>query len=193
MDKPLCVKIVLVGPPGIGKTCLALKFQHPEEEPIGVIGTIGIDCYQKVLTIDDKKVSVNIWDTAGQERYRSLTRSFYKNADCAFICFSLSDISSMRQISSWKKELNDNHVYDIYLVGTQNDSSYRLPETIIKPIIDSFNLPTYYTSSFTGENVNDVFMDIIKPCIQRVEKQNKIDIVNIENPVKDSGCLCLLS
>ena len=39
-------------------------------------------------------ISAKIWDTAGQERFRTITKSFYKNANGVILVFDLSDYKS---------------------------------------------------------------------------------------------------
>jgi len=34
----------------------------------------------KVVTVDQSKVKLQIWDTAGQERFRSVTHAYYRDA-----------------------------------------------------------------------------------------------------------------
>lgn len=34
----------------------------------------------KMVTVDDAKVKLQIWDTAGQERFRSVTHAYYRDA-----------------------------------------------------------------------------------------------------------------
>lgn len=34
----------------------------------------------KVVSVDDSKVKLQIWDTAGQERFRSVTHAYYRDA-----------------------------------------------------------------------------------------------------------------
>jgi len=37
------------------------------------ISTIGVDFKVRNITIDGKKIRLQIWDTAGQERFRTIT------------------------------------------------------------------------------------------------------------------------
>lgn len=34
----------------------------------------------KIISVDDSKVKLQIWDTAGQERFRSVTHAYYRDA-----------------------------------------------------------------------------------------------------------------
>jgi GTPase SAR1 family protein len=42
----------------------------------------------KVVTVDQSKVKLQIWDTAGQERFRSVTHAYYRDAHGKTLKFS---------------------------------------------------------------------------------------------------------
>ena len=44
------------------------------------MATIGVDFKIKTISIEGKKIKLQIWDTAGQERFRNITKSYYKGA-----------------------------------------------------------------------------------------------------------------
>ena len=53
--------------------------------------TVGVDFKIKTLKVDNKIIKVQIWDTAGQERFRSITNSYYRNAN---FCLAVYDITN---------------------------------------------------------------------------------------------------
>lgn len=55
-------KVVLIGDCGTGKTCVVQRFKTGNyEERHG--NTIGVDFSMKTISIDNKKVKIQIWDT----------------------------------------------------------------------------------------------------------------------------------
>lgn len=68
----------------------------------------------KVVTVDQSKVKLQIWDTAGQERFRSVTHAYYRDAHgktCAFSATGLPNqvswnyiqtLGKVRVLSMWK-------------------------------------------------------------------------------------------
>jgi len=40
------------------------------------ISTIGVDFKVRTVTIDGKRIRLQIWDTAGQERFRTITSTY---------------------------------------------------------------------------------------------------------------------
>jgi len=47
---------------------------------------------------------MNVWDTAGQECFKSIVRSFYRNADTIIIVFSIASKESFKECDSWLLE-----------------------------------------------------------------------------------------
>ena len=63
---------------------------------------MGLDFATKKYTAKDgKEISAKIWDTAGQERFRTLTHSFYKNADGIIISYDVTDRKTFENIKTW--------------------------------------------------------------------------------------------
>lgn len=51
---------------------------------------------------------VMLYDTAGQETYDQLRQTFYKDADCFLVCFSVDNRTSYNNIIPfWMKELSE--------------------------------------------------------------------------------------
>eukprot|EP00842_Homolaphlyctis_polyrhiza_P003133 jgi/Hompol1/3820/HPOL_006760-RA len=42
--------------------------------------TIGIEFGSQLVTVQGKKLKLQIWDTAGQESFRSISRAYYRGA-----------------------------------------------------------------------------------------------------------------
>ena len=47
-----------------------------------------------------------IWDSAGQERFKSITTSYYRNADAAIVVYSVDNEESFNSSYRWTKELD---------------------------------------------------------------------------------------
>jgi len=83
-DEQEGIKIILLGNPGVGKTCIISKYIDETFEE-GSESTIGANFMEKVIKGGDKEVLLNIWDTAGQEKFHSMEKHFYK--DSYVVCF----------------------------------------------------------------------------------------------------------
>ncbi|KAJ1498780.1 Ras- protein Rab-4B [Coelomomyces lativittatus] len=72
-------KFLIVGSAGTGKSCLLYRFLEDKFRP-NTSHTIGVEFGSKVIQIGKYRIKLQIWDTAGQERFKSVTRSYYRDA-----------------------------------------------------------------------------------------------------------------
>uniref|UniRef100_A0A0K0D3Y4 Ras-related protein Rab-30 n=1 Tax=Angiostrongylus cantonensis TaxID=6313 RepID=A0A0K0D3Y4_ANGCA len=93
-------KVVLVGNTTVGKTSLVQKFTQ-NIFSIDQQATIGVDFWLKTLKVDNDLIKLHIWDTAGQERFRSITRSYYRNAHAIVFVYDLTSPRSFQCIPEW--------------------------------------------------------------------------------------------
>lgn len=65
---------------------------------------------------------LKIWDSAGSERFRSLTTSYYRNADAAVLVYGINDIESFYELENWYQEVSnvEEGILKV-LVGNKND------------------------------------------------------------------------
>ena len=89
MDDGVCLKIMILGDSGVGKTNLLLKYMD-EFINENYIATLGIDYKTKNVVYNDTNVSLQIWDTAGQERFKSVTKSFLKGTDGIIFMYDIT-------------------------------------------------------------------------------------------------------
>lgn len=98
------LKILIIGESGVGKSSLLLRFTEDNFDPEQTL-TIGVDFKTKRLTVDGNTVKLAIWDTAGQERFRTLTPSYYRDAQGAILVFDVSNYASFAKLETWINEL----------------------------------------------------------------------------------------
>ncbi|UYV78886.1 RAB43 [Cordylochernes scorpioides] len=97
-------KIVLIGDCSVGKTCVVQRFKSGMySERHG--NTIGVDFTMKTLTIEGKRVKLQIWDTAGQERFRTITQSYYRSANGVIIVFDITKKATFLNVQQWIEEV----------------------------------------------------------------------------------------
>jgi small GTP-binding protein len=87
------------------------------------VATIGVDFKIKMLTVDDKRIKLQIWDTAGQERFRNITQTYYKGAAGIILAYSIVDNKSYNNVVAWIKQIEANSSEDVckILVATKTD------------------------------------------------------------------------
>ncbi|KJA18034.1 hypothetical protein HYPSUDRAFT_70184 [Hypholoma sublateritium FD-334 SS-4] len=97
------VKLVVIGPSGVGKTSLRGKYIEGHFST-GYRATIGADFITKTLphpTNAAEAVTLQIWDTAGQERFSSLSTAFFRGADAALLMFDVNAPETMHALTKW--------------------------------------------------------------------------------------------
>lgn len=83
---------------------LLLRFTEDNFDPEQTL-TIGVDFKTKKLTVDSNTVKLAIWDTAGQERFRTLTPSYYRDAQGAILVYDVSNYNTFARLETWLNEL----------------------------------------------------------------------------------------
>lgn len=51
---------------------------------------LGVDFGSRMIDLGGEKVKLQIWDTAGQESFRSIARSYYRDAAGALLVFDVT-------------------------------------------------------------------------------------------------------
>ena len=105
-DTPVMYKIVLIGDSGVGKSNILWRFTD-HKFSVDSKATLGVEFASKALKIGERSIIAQIWDTAGQERYRSITKTYYKEAVGALIVYDITKRSSFKNVEKWLKELQD--------------------------------------------------------------------------------------
>ena len=86
----MTVKVLLVGAQGVGKTQLMCVSTMNSQFNAQSKATIGVSFASTLVAHPNgkgSKVKLELWDTAGQERYSAITKSYYRGAAAAYICF----------------------------------------------------------------------------------------------------------
>lgn len=115
-------KIVMIGDCGVGKTCVVQRFKSGTYvERHG--NTIGVDFAMRTLTINKKRVKLQIWDTAGQERFRTITQSYYRSAHGVIMAYDITKRASFLHLPQWVEELRNYTTSDVplLLIGNKCD------------------------------------------------------------------------
>ena len=172
----LC-KLVLIGDSGVGKSCILLRFAD-DSFTDSYITTIGVDFRFRTITVDGKRVKLQIWDTAGQERFRTITSAYYRGADGIIIVYDTTNRESFEHLDSWIAEVNkyasDKMVKVI--VGNKSDkASDRLVTTEegMKKA-ESLGLSFIETSAKDATHIEDAFVLISRQLV-RIREQAALE------------------
>src|SRR5687767_1706135 len=98
------VKLIIIGDSGVGKSTI-MSMYCDDTFMENYVSTIGVDFKVKIIDVNDKIAKVQIWDTAGQERFKSITRSYYKDANGVLLVFDLTNRQSFIKLEQWINEI----------------------------------------------------------------------------------------
>lgn len=119
-------KYIIIGDTGVGKSCLLLQFTDKRFQPVHDL-TIGVEFGARLINIEQHQIKLQIWDTAGQESFRSITRSYYRDAAGALLVYDITRRESFNHLSRWLEEArqNGNPNMTIMLIGNKSDLEHR--------------------------------------------------------------------
>ena len=134
MSESIDYNIILIGNSAVGKTSLFKKIMTGSFSEKN-ISTIGMD--KRTFTIDaevddkgqkvTKNFNISLIDTAGEERFKSITKTYFKGADCVLLIYDVTNRESYDNVSMWIDSIHDsigNHEtskYIIVLMGNKID------------------------------------------------------------------------
>jgi len=156
-------KVIVLGNPNVGKTSLIIRWT---EDTFDESGSAQVDTKSKKIKLGNREVSLSITDTAGQERFRTLTSSYYRNADAIVIVFDITDEDSFTDVEAWLEE-GQKYANDakMFLVGQKVDLDDDRKTTTkeASAYSEREELGFYMeTSAKTGANVDELFLALAK-------------------------------
>ena len=179
MSDVLSFKIITIGDSGVGKTSIIRRFVFNTFEQDN-LSTIGVNFSFKDCTLKNgNKVKIKVIDTAGQEKYKSLSKSYFKNADGVLFVFAIDDLQSFQNIREWITLFNENNSgkegIPKYLIANKDDLENE--SKVNKELIDQF----------LKENNNQYKFKSVSAlkCDKRIEELFQEIAENLYNNYKD--------
>ncbi len=188
----LVFKVLLLGDSTVGKTCLLLKYTDKifKEEHMM---TIGLDYRLKRMKLKNgKEVKLQIWDTAGQDRFRSITKNFYKGTHGIILIYDVTNEKTFENAKSWVEQIHE-EISDkvvIYLVGNKIDmeEERKVSTEEGKKLAEELGIPFFETSAKTGENIDNIFDNIVEDLDKEFGNRQKIERNLSYQPKKEKKC-----
>lgn len=196
----IVIKAITLGESGVGKTAL-LRALVGDEWDGHLTTTVGVDfvllCYhcmeQSLQTgncdrckaktmgtsVEPKKgptVTIRVSDTAGQERFRTIARSYYRDADLILLCFKLGDAESLKKLEDWYKEASEtclNSAVKYLVIGLQEDRLQDLLTEYKGPFNEGplAHLPYYHLSSRRRNRLEGLVNYLCQYCRSEMTRQ----------------------
>jgi len=169
-DSELSVKIAIVGPSNVGKTCCMTRYLDNQFGVIEDKTTPPVDFKQKAVKVKERDIKLTVMDTAGQERFRSITQSFYRGVSGCVLVFDVTDQSSFEGIEQWLNEVREYTTKNttIILVGNKIDLKNRKVESkqgedlAIKEGLFGY----FEVSAKDSTNVNETFAKLLEKIVE---------------------------
>jgi small GTP-binding protein len=200
-ETEIMYKIITIGDTEVGKSAIIRRVvRNTFEEK--TMSTIGMNLFEKKITLkNNKEITLQLVDTAGQERYKSIGKSYFKNADGVLFVFALNNLQSFENIPNWMKIFDEssNETLKIpkNLVGNKKDlgSEIEVNEDIINDFLKKNNNFIYKAVSAKEDNneIHDLFQEMAERLyeedIKNGHSKNKTTVkLTNEKQVDRRGC-----
>ncbi len=174
-------KLVALGDGAVGKTSCIKRYTEGSfsERYIMTIGTTFALKTIKVSMADSEPVTARIvlWDLAGQPTYNELRRRYMAGASMAIIVYDVTRPQTFLDIGEWYTKfvtVCPNAV--VAVVANKIDRTDRLvPREAGEMIRNWLTVDHYEASAKTGENVDDLFSNLVKRAIEKQKEIGPID------------------
>jgi small GTP-binding protein len=187
------IKIILIGEPGTGKTCLinvSTGNQFNENSESTLLSTY----VTKKMVINDKEYALNLWDTAGQEKYRAMTKIFTKNSKIVIFVYAINNKNTFEEMKSYwiktiKETLGDEPILGI--AGNKSDLYLEeaVPEEEAREFANKLGIKFKLVSA---KNDPNSFVNFLQELVEEFLKTKGISAKNGINlnkqKKKKSGC-----
>jgi small GTP-binding protein len=152
------IKCIFIGNLGVGKSSIITRYTNNTYDPEN-FSTIGVEYYAKLIHINNISIKLQIWDLAGNTNFKSIVRSYYRNAEILYYVFDKTDRSSFDDFEKWIDEFRDK-LNDIQLViiGNKCDLDYNSVSTSEgMNLANKYNALYYESSAKSDINITDIF------------------------------------
>ena len=169
------IKLLLIGDTAVGKSAILTRFAD-DSFTQSFITTIGIDFKIRTITVDGKRMKLQIWDTAGQERFKTITTAYYRGAMGILLVYDVTNESSFANINTWMSAIRQ-HASDSVnkvLLGNKADTSGPLVQKRSvatargQALADQHGIRFFETSAKNGINIEEAFSTIARDIKKRL-------------------------
>ena len=187
-------KIILIGDTSVGKTALLSKYLKGVF-PTSPLSTVATEFATKIIRIKDGgSIKAQIWDTAGEEKYKSITFHHYRKSVGALIVYDITKRITFLNVMNWYDDLMLKADKDciIALIGNKldliqkNERKREVTKEEAQEYANDNNMLFYETSAYNGDNINDIFEELLQTIYIERRKIKKLEINENQNTINIS-------
>ena len=183
-------KVLLLGNSDVGKSSLLLRYVDSVWND-AFVPTIGVDFKVKTLTINEKRVKMQIWDTAGQERFRTVVSTYFRGAHGILLLYDVTNKDSFKNLENWLIEIEKNAKEKVLkiLIGNKCDltDDREISTEEGKAFALRNGMEFMETSAKMNTNVTEAFETLGKLMIEFNSKGNQGTQKNNDNKNLKAG------
>ncbi|MBT8185075.1 MAG: GTP-binding protein [Eudoraea sp.] len=152
-------KVVVLGHFGVGKTSLIRRFVTDKFSDKYKV-TIGVHITKKVVILSSEdSISMILWDLEGTDVLDQIRDVYLLGSHGVIFVFDISRPSTFQHLKKDLKIISRKIPNrPLLVIGNKKDL---VPEQELSAILEEYDIQyNYLTSAKTGENVEDVFLDL---------------------------------
>ena len=169
------IQLITLGDTKVGKTSI-LKRYHEDSFTAHHLSTIGLDFIAPVMQLGGESVTVKIWDTAGQERFRTITQSFYKQAQGVMLVYDVTDENSFNNLHAWMTSINENANTNtiMYLIGNKVDlvDERKTSKESAQKAADKYGMKYFETSAKANINIKEAIETLAAEVYEKLSAKD---------------------
>ena len=129
------------------------------------MATIGLDYVSTTYrSPKGEDIAVKIWDTAGQERFKTITYSFYKQANGVIVAFDITNQLSFTNVKTWLDSIYlhaDPNIIKV-LVGNKIDldEDRKVSREEGQRLADQHKMQYFETSAKLNRNIDELMLHV---------------------------------
>ncbi len=179
MKKVKVPKIIIVGAPECGKTCLAHRMVDGEWAGAMVTPTYSANFYQ--VNISD--IKVGLWDVGGHGSTHSTMLPLYmRDCDIIWLCYKKSDAESLKSAKNLYERVIAcaDFLPLVFMVGTHQDEQIHNKRMGVNKFCQKHGFcGPFYISNKTGYGI-EIFIDSVRQNLKEI-RDGKVMLVE-EDP-----------
>ena len=167
----LQIKMILLGNQAVGKTSIINRYVL-DKFSSNIMSSFNMTYTEKILTLNNQKIQLNIWDTVGQEKFRSLSKLFFKDTNIVGLVYSVTDKETFNDLRFWVDSFKETIGEEVIIGVMGNKSDLFLEQEVSEEEGDKFakEIGGFFDAVSAKENKQGLDKFINKLVIEYLKK-----------------------